>query len=176
MHCGCVESNACTTLVLGCCSSRWSSNVSRTVNVPPRRGSAEMARRLVVEELHLTIWTFPVAARNTLPCPRDNNSRLRETRHITTDSMAPVSFWTTHFKYIEWAARVKPAIFWSIVVGSMGPLTVVCPIAMRHWTSGGHRKADLGTQAIVPPLRHRFGDGPRAQIPLTYPSESAPCH
>ena len=70
---------------------------------------------------------LPTRGKQQPPCPRDSTSRLRETRNTTTDSMAPVSFWTTPFKYIEWAARVKPAIFWSIVVGSMGPLTVVCP-------------------------------------------------
>lgn len=39
--------------------------------------------------------------------------------------MAPVSFWTQPFAYCHWAARAKPAIFWSIIVGSMGPITVV---------------------------------------------------
>lgn len=27
---------------------------------------------------------------------------------------------------------------------------------------------------IVPPIRMRFGDGPREKIPLTYPSKSLP--
>lgn len=40
--------------------------------------------------------------------------------------MAPVSFWTTPGQYIQWAARYKPAIFWSIVLGSMGPVFLVC--------------------------------------------------
>lgn len=39
--------------------------------------------------------------------------------------MAPVSFWSQPFAYTHWAARAKPAIFWSIVVGSLGPLMVV---------------------------------------------------
>lgn len=39
--------------------------------------------------------------------------------------MAPVSFWSTPGSYIAWAARYKPAIFWSIVVGSCGPAIVV---------------------------------------------------
>lgn len=39
--------------------------------------------------------------------------------------MAPVSFWTQPASYIHWAARAKPAIFWSIVVGSMGPVILV---------------------------------------------------
>jgi hypothetical protein len=64
--------------------------------------------------------------------------------------MAPVQFWSTPGLYIKWAARNKPAIFWSIVVGSVGPVMAL----------------------VVPPMRARFGDGPRPQIPLTYPSES----
>ena len=64
--------------------------------------------------------------------------------------MAPVQFWSTPGLYIKWAARNKPAIFWSIVVGSVGPVMAL----------------------VVPPVRARFGDGPRPQIPLTYPSES----
>lgn len=65
--------------------------------------------------------------------------------------MAPVQFWSTPGLYIKWAARNKPAIFWSIVVGSVGPVMAL----------------------VVPPVRARFGDGPRPQIPLTYPSESS---
>jgi len=44
----------------------------------------------------------------------------------TTNTMAPVSFWTAPASYIHWASRAKPAIFWSIVVGSLGPVVVVC--------------------------------------------------
>ncbi|KAF2485042.1 hypothetical protein BDY17DRAFT_321920 [Neohortaea acidophila] len=62
--------------------------------------------------------------------------------------MAPVGFWSTPFQYMHWAARAKPAIFWSLVIGGIGPVMV----------------------AVVPPIRHRLGDGPRQQIPLTYPS------
>ncbi|KAK4542532.1 hypothetical protein LTR36_006785 [Oleoguttula mirabilis] len=66
--------------------------------------------------------------------------------------MAPVTFWSTPGQYIQWAARYKPAIFWSIVLGSMGPVFV----------------------AVVPPVRRYFGDGPRPQIPLTYPIPKGP--
>ncbi|KAK3115365.1 n19m, NADH-ubiquinone oxidoreductase 9.5 kDa subunit [Teratosphaeriaceae sp. CCFEE 6253] len=61
--------------------------------------------------------------------------------------MAPVSFWTAPGSYIHWAARRKPAIFWSIVVGCFGPVIVV----------------------VAPPIRRLVGDPPRSQIPLTYP-------
>ncbi|EME45604.1 hypothetical protein DOTSEDRAFT_71337 [Dothistroma septosporum NZE10] len=61
--------------------------------------------------------------------------------------MAPVTFWQAPRQYLQWAVRAKPAIFWSIVLGSFGPVAMV----------------------VVPPLRARFGDGPRQQIPLSYP-------
>jgi hypothetical protein len=41
------------------------------------------------------------------------------------NAMAPVSFWSTPGQYIHWAARAKPAIFWSIAVGCIGPIMVV---------------------------------------------------
>ncbi|KAG9597480.1 hypothetical protein KCU77_g5904, partial [Aureobasidium melanogenum] len=72
------------------------------------------------------------------------------TTHIHT--MAPVQFWSTPGLYVKWAARNKPAIFWSIVVGSVGPVMAL----------------------VVPPIRARFGDGPRPQIPLTYPIPKGP--
>jgi hypothetical protein len=45
--------------------------------------------------------------------------------HIPLNTMAPVSFWGGPITYFQWAARHKPAIFWSFVVGSMGPVAVV---------------------------------------------------
>jgi len=65
-----------------------------------------------------------------------------------THKMSPV-IWSNPILYMRWAAREKPAIFWSVVIGSMGPVMAF----------------------TVPPIRHRLGDGPRPQIPLTYPSE-----
>ena len=64
-------------------------------------------------------------------------------------AMAPVQFFQSPGQYIRWASREKPAIFWSIVLGSFGPIIAT----------------------VVPPIRHRLGDGPRPLIPLTYPSE-----
>nr|POF07144.1 nadh-ubiquinone oxidoreductase 9.5 kda subunit [Quercus suber] len=66
--------------------------------------------------------------------------------------MAPVHFWSNPVSYVQWAARAKPAILWSIVVGSMGPVILV----------------------VAPPVRRYFGDGPRPQIPLTYPIPKGP--
>lgn len=57
-------------------------------------------------------------------------------------------FFSQPLRYLRWASHEKPAIFYSIVIGSIGPLLV----------------------ATVPGIRARFGDGQRPPIPLTYPS------
>ncbi|KAJ8069049.1 hypothetical protein OCU04_002722 [Sclerotinia nivalis] len=71
-----------------------------------------------------------------------------------TDKMSSTipRFFSQPFRYIRWAAIEKPAIFFSIVVGSIGPVLVL----------------------TVPKIRHRLGDGPRPQIPLTYPIPTGP--
>jgi hypothetical protein len=51
---------------------------------------------------------------------------------------------------MRWASHAKPAIFYSVVLGSIGP-----PMLL-----------------VVPPVRRYFGDGPREQIPMTYPGKS----
>ncbi|KAI6809551.1 hypothetical protein KC343_g4413 [Hortaea werneckii] len=66
--------------------------------------------------------------------------------------MAPVEFFEAPAKYFRWAIRQKPAIFWSLVIGTMGPVMAF----------------------TVPPIRNYFGDGPRPQIPLTYPIPKGP--
>ncbi|KAG8625023.1 hypothetical protein KVT40_006774 [Elsinoe batatas] len=66
--------------------------------------------------------------------------------------MAPVQFVNAPLTYIKWAAREKPAIFWSIALACVGPVMVV----------------------TVPPIRARLGDGPRPIIPQTYPIPKGP--
>ncbi|KAA6414159.1 MAG: NADH-ubiquinone oxidoreductase subunit [Lasallia pustulata] len=66
--------------------------------------------------------------------------------------MSSPRFFAQPFRYIRWASHENPAIFYSVVVGSIGPPLLV----------------------IVPPIRHYFGDGPREQIPLTYPIPRGP--
>ncbi|KAI9828280.1 MAG: hypothetical protein M1819_006618 [Sarea resinae] len=61
-------------------------------------------------------------------------------------------FWSQPFRYIRWASHEKPAIFYSLCIGSLGPVFV----------------------AVVPPIRRQFGDLPRERIPLTYPIPSGP--
>ncbi|OCL06897.1 hypothetical protein AOQ84DRAFT_296160 [Glonium stellatum] len=66
-------------------------------------------------------------------------------------SSAPY-FFSQPIRYMRWAAHQKPAIFYSIVIGSMGPITIL----------------------VAPPIRRYFGDGPRPKIPLTYPIPKGP--
>lgn len=84
--------------------------------------------------------------------------------------MAPVTFWAAPRQYINWAARHKPAILWSLVLGSCGPLIVVCYLA-RKVGYYGQELRDSFPQATVPPLRERLGDPNRQAIPLTYPGK-----
>jgi hypothetical protein len=63
-------------------------------------------------------------------------------------SAASPQFWAGPLRYCRWAMREKPAIFWSIVIGAAGPISV----------------------PIIPPIRHYFGDVDAPQIPVTYPS------
>jgi len=58
----------------------------------------------------------------TLPATTTLN---RSPFELLTETMAPVTFWSAPGTYIHWAARYKPAILWSIVVGCMGPVVVV---------------------------------------------------
>lgn len=65
-------------------------------------------------------------------------------------SGVPARFWGQPIRYLRWAAHEKPAIFWSCVIGGLGPATF----------------------AFIPPLRKYFGDEDPPRIPLTYPGES----
>lgn len=63
---------------------------------------------------------------------------------------AKPQFFSQPLRYLRWAHVAKPAIFYSLAIGSLGPVLVLA----------------------VPPLRYRFGDPQRPQIPMTYPSSS----
>ncbi|KAI9852713.1 MAG: hypothetical protein M1838_005908 [Thelocarpon superellum] len=66
--------------------------------------------------------------------------------------MSTPRFFSTPFRYLHWASIEKPAIFYSILVGSLGPVMLVA----------------------VPPIRHRLGDVDPEPIPMTYPIPSGP--
>jgi len=64
-------------------------------------------------------------------------------------SAIPRTFWSSPLRYLKWASYEKPAIFYSIVLGCLGPVALVG----------------------IPPLRRLAGDEDPPRIPLTYPSE-----
>jgi hypothetical protein len=68
--------------------------------------------------------------------------------------MATPQFWSTPLRYLRWASHEKPAIFYSIIIGSMGPVSLVA----------------------LPPIRRALGDVDPEPIPLTYPSKTLPLH
>ncbi|EQL03965.1 hypothetical protein OCS_00319 [Ophiocordyceps sinensis CO18] len=68
-------------------------------------------------------------------------------------STAPL-FWSGPLRYCRWAARERPALFWSVVIGAAGPIGM----------------------PIVPPIRHYFGDIDPAPVPVTYPGTMWPLH
>ena len=76
--------------------------------------------------------------------------KKKRTRTTTRRRMTTPYFWRQPLHYLRWASHEKPAIFYSIAIGTLGPLTLF----------------------VVPPIRHRLGDGPRETIPLTYPGMS----
>jgi hypothetical protein len=61
--------------------------------------------------------------------------------------MSTPLFWSTPIRYLRWASHEKPAIFYSLLIGSMGPVALV----------------------TLPPLRRALGDVDPEPIPLSYP-------
>ncbi|KAJ5906562.1 uncharacterized protein N7473_003478 [Penicillium subrubescens] len=66
--------------------------------------------------------------------------------------MSTPQFWSTPLRYIRWASHEKPAIFYSLLIGSMGPVALV----------------------TLPPLRRALGDVDPEPIPMTYPIPKGP--
>ncbi|KAK5656204.1 hypothetical protein OQA88_4965 [Cercophora sp. LCS_1] len=66
----------------------------------------------------------------------------------------PISprFWATPLRYCKWAARERPAYFWSVIVGAAGPVMLV----------------------TIPPIRRAMGAENPATIPMTYPVPTGP--
>ncbi len=61
----------------------------------------------------------------------------------------PKTFWSSPIRYLRWASHEKPAIFYSIVIGSLGPVSLFA----------------------IPPMRRAVGDEDPSRIPLTYPGK-----
>ena len=56
-------------------------------------------------------------------------------------------FFRQPFRYMRWASINKPAYFYSIIIGFVGPIMVV----------------------TVPPIRRYMGEEQIQKIPMTYP-------
>lgn len=72
---------------------------------------------------------------------------LTPAAEATMSGGAPL-FWQQPLRYWRWAARERPALLWSCVIGAAGPVML----------------------AVVPPIRRRLGDPDAKRIPQTYPS------
>ncbi|KAI6781910.1 NADH-ubiquinone oxidoreductase 9.5 kDa subunit-like protein [Emericellopsis cladophorae] len=46
-------------------------------------------------------------------------------------SSAP-HFWSTPFRYCRWAAVEKPALFWSVIIGGIGPVMIYPIRSLRY--------------------------------------------
>ncbi|CAI4211081.1 unnamed protein product [Parascedosporium putredinis] len=66
--------------------------------------------------------------------------------------MSSPRFWATPAKYMRWAARERPAYFWSLVIGVVGPVSI--PITLK--------------------IRELVGDENAPKIPVTYPVPTGP--
>jgi hypothetical protein len=67
-------------------------------------------------------------------------------------SSLPKTFWSSPIRYLRWASHEKPALFYSIVIGAMGPVSLV----------------------VIPPMRRWAGDDDPPRVPLTYPGMYMP--
>ncbi|CZT10503.1 related to NADH2 dehydrogenase (ubiquinone) 9.5K protein, ubiquinone-binding [Rhynchosporium agropyri] len=85
------------------------------------------------------------------PATPETYRRVVAYHQLNTMSAVP-RFFSQPIRYMRWAAIEKPAIFFSIVIGSLGPVTVF----------------------TVPPIRRMLGDEQRPEIPLTYPIPTGP--
>ncbi|CAK7229589.1 n19m, NADH-ubiquinone oxidoreductase 9.5 kDa subunit [Sporothrix curviconia] len=61
-------------------------------------------------------------------------------------------FYAGPVRYMRWAARERPAYFWSCIIAAGAPLSFV----------------------VAPPLRRLFGDENPPAIPLSYPIPTGP--
>jgi hypothetical protein len=97
-------------------------------------------------------------AQNTahaIVCPEPISSSSRSSLNHssatprTMSGAVPKTFWSSPIRYLRWASHEKPAIFYSILLGALGPVSLF----------------------VIPPLRRMAGDEDPPKIPLTYPGE-----
>ncbi|KAK5944734.1 n19m, NADH-ubiquinone oxidoreductase 9.5 kDa subunit [Knufia obscura] len=74
-------------------------------------------------------------------------------------STVPKNFISSPLRYLKWASYEKPAIFYSVILGCMGPVSLLTVPTMRRWAG------DETPKRI--PLTYPVPEGPR-QIPSGY--------
>lgn len=111
------------------------------------RASSTPKRRQTSRELHPTTQRHNHQLRTSLRAWPLNITRNDLLTLQRTMSSIPPQFWGGPIRYCRWAAREKPALFWSVVIGGFGPVAV----APVRW------------------LRFKLGDDTPPQIPQTYP-------
>ncbi|KIJ53305.1 hypothetical protein M422DRAFT_222658 [Sphaerobolus stellatus SS14] len=60
--------------------------------------------------------------------------------------------WRSAFRYLREQSHEQPVFFWSVILGTLGPVTLIA----------------------VPPLREKMGCKRRAEIPTSYPVPHRP--
>jgi hypothetical protein len=78
------------------------------------------------------ITTSPGPPRHLTP-PSPLSRSPHTSRTTATMSGIPATFWSSPIRYLRWAQHEKPAIFWSIVLGAMGPPILFAGRPFREW-------------------------------------------
>lgn len=68
--------------------------------------------------------------------------------HTHEDQMSS-PFWSSPLRYLRWASHERPNVFYSLIIGAMGPITLL----------------------TVPPIRRSMGIVRAEAVPLNYPCE-----
>ncbi|ORY87938.1 hypothetical protein BCR37DRAFT_390445 [Protomyces lactucae-debilis] len=61
--------------------------------------------------------------------------------------MSTSAFWASPIKYLRWAAHERPNVFYSLLLGGLGPVALL----------------------VVPPVRRSLGFTRAEPVPLSYP-------
>lgn len=79
--------------------------------------------------------------------PTHGRALLRILTPRLASTMSSPRFWATPLRYLKWSARERPAYFWSLVIGAVGPISI--PFTLK--------------------IRQLVGDEDAPKIPVTYP-------
>lgn len=127
----------------------------------PRSPDSGSPRHFSSANPSTTAWSVLLSTHPASDCGLDlanlekrafvENLSALPSRPILSVTMSTPLFWSTPIRYLRWASHEKPAIFWSLVIGGMGPVALVG----------------------LPPLRRALGDVDPEPIPMSYPSKDA---